>query len=407
MLRSKQHAKANKGSPPPPPPPSQSPSDQHQQPHRNPSPRAAYQPHRRLPSISTRPRPKMTAGGNISSSPAMLSGLANVTNVEESDPETPSSQSTLKLSTDQTTSPSTGLPSSSPEPDDTDTIPHVHGDIVRSVHFYRPPRYGSPPRSVVAHANGTGVKNFGTAPIKVTLRDIRNKEHRFHLGLHSFKPLRHLTPIEYPLDLEDPTVAASIATSVSDLIKRHVTSPNKITVFSTEILKASNSMGFPTPKIAHPLQIDQTPSSALLCAERSLPPNIYSQISSGKLSMRIINVYRPLLPADQKISDHPLYVSESHSILDEDLVSVEHIHADDVGATYAVKHAEGQRFWYWSDMEPTEGFIIQVYDSMFGCDNYGEERSIRAATGFFKLMPQGYDEGWDAEWLVARALVLA
>ncbi|KAK6514675.1 hypothetical protein TWF281_004872 [Arthrobotrys megalospora] len=168
-----------------------------------------------------------------------------------------------------------------------------------------------------------------------------------------------------------------------------------------------------TPSALHPrqsptpLQIDQTPGAALQRAKRHLPQTIYSQISTGTLSMRIINIYRPLLPSESKITDHQLVLSESNSILDEDLIPVEHVYPDRVGQTYAVRHAEGQRFWYWSDMDNTEGIIVQVYDSLFGCDSYGDERGIRAATGFFKLMPQGCDEGWEAEWLVVRALVVA
>ncbi|KAF3098811.1 hypothetical protein TWF103_008961 [Orbilia oligospora] len=378
--------RSHSNSPPPPPPPPQPKRTPPPNPHRDFSPRPAYQPNRRPPNLN---RSRMTVAGTIPTPPTTLSGLANVANIEGSD-----SEDTL---------PPTSQPSDDPHSEST---PHINGDITRPVHFYTPPRYGSPPRFIVAHPNGTGIKNFGTVPIKVTIRDMRNKEHRFHLGLHSFKPLRHLPPLPYPLDLQDPEIANLVATTTTEIITRHVPSPTQISIFSTDLLKANNPIGLPSPQISHPLQISQTPSSALLLASHHLPPTIASQISSGKLSMRIINIYRPILATSQKLMDHPFYISESHSILDEDLVPIEHVYSDHVGATYAVKHDEGQRFWYWSDMENTEGFIVQVYDSLFGCDVYGEERSIRAATGFFKLMPKGSEEGWEAEWLVVKALVV-
>ncbi|KAK6497271.1 hypothetical protein TWF506_004744 [Arthrobotrys conoides] len=387
MFRSRTPTNAANTSPPhihptssPPPPPQQ----QQTITYRNPSPRPAYQPNRRPPGLN---RSRMTAAGTIPPAPAMLSSLANVTNIEESDSDS-----------DTASQPSISPPSQS--------IPRINGDITRPVHFYTPPRYGSPPRFIVAHSNGTGIKNFGTVPIKVTIRDIRNKEHRFHLGLHSFKPLRHLSPLPYPLNLQNPEMATLVTTSATEIITRYVPSPTKISIISTNLLKANNPIGLPSPQIAHPLQISQTPSSALLLANRHLPPAIASQISAGKLSMRILNIYRPILAPSQKLSDHPFYVSESHSILDEDLVPVEHVYSDHVGATYAVRHDESQRFWYWSEMDNTEGFIVQIYDSLYGCDVYGEERSIRAATGFFKLMPKESEEGRDAEWLVVKALVV-
>ncbi|KAK6360995.1 hypothetical protein TWF730_007110 [Orbilia blumenaviensis] len=413
----------------PSPPPSSS---------RDASPRPAYQPHRR-PSLRNILRAKNMVASPFSpaGTGSGLSSLASVTNMEEYEseepPSTPSGLTSPRSPQGQSTTPplpppppgysSSTLTTSPPppplpllptsDPSENAGTPHIYGDIIRTIHFYRPPRYNSPPRFLVAHPNGSGIKNFSTLPKKTTMHDIRNKEHRFHLGLHSFKPLRHLPPLPYPLDLTTPGTLPQITTSITDLIKRHVPSPNKITIFSTTILRPTynnnSSIGTPSPKLAHPAQIDQTPASALQRAQRHLPKSLVSQITSGTLSLRIINIYRPLLPLHNTLQDHPLYISESQTISDSDLVLIEHVYPDRVGATYAVKHSQGQRFWYWSDMDATEGFIVQVYDSMYACDleSGGGERSVRAATGFFRLMPQGWEEGCEGEWLVVRALVVA
>ncbi|KAK6525152.1 hypothetical protein TWF694_005298 [Orbilia ellipsospora] len=285
--------------------------------------------------------------------------------------------------------------------------PHISGDLIRPIHFYKPPRYGSPPRFLVAHPNGSGIRNFGTSPVNVTVRDIRNKEHRFHLALHSFKPLRHLPLLPYPLNLKDPAIVELVHNSTKEIIKNHVNSPNEITLFSTTILKACNKVGAPSPKISHPMQVDQTPGAAILRAKHHLTQNIAEQVESGALSVRVIVVYRPVLPSHKRITDHQLCLAESLSINDDNLTPIEHVYPDRVGQTYAVKYSSGQKFWYWSDVDSSEGIVVQVYDSLLGFDNKGHERMIRGATGFFKVMPKEWDEGKEAEWLVIRALVVA
>ncbi|KAK6354522.1 hypothetical protein TWF696_003665 [Orbilia brochopaga] len=285
--------------------------------------------------------------------------------------------------------------------------PRISGDITRILHFFRPPRYGSPPRFLVAHPNGSGIKNFGTIPIAVPIRDIRNREHRFHLALHSFKPVRHLQSLPYPLDLKDPDSIAAIHSSTTDMLRRHVSSPNQITIFSTTLIKARSPIGGARPAIPHPLQIDQTPGAALLRAKRHLPSTLSENVASGKLSLRVVNLYRPVLPQGANICDHQLCLAESLTIAEDDLVAVEHVYPDRVGQTYAIKHSKEQNFWYWSNMDDTEGILVQVYDSLLGCDAEGRERMIRGGTGFFKLMPKTWEETQEAEWLVVRALIAA
>ncbi|KAF3919051.1 hypothetical protein ABW21_db0202353 [Orbilia brochopaga] len=294
-----------------------------------------------------------------------------------------------------------------PSPQDLLQPPCVSGDITRKLHFFKPPRYGSPPRFLVAHPNGSGIKNFGTVPIAVPIRDIRSKEHRFHLALHSFKPVRHLQSLPYPLDLKDPSFITMIHSTTTDMLRWHVSSPNHITIFSTSLIKARSSIGSARPNIPHPLQIDQTPGAALLRAKRHLSPAISDHINSGKLSLRVINLYRPILPRGSNIRDHQLCLTESLTIADDDLATVEHVYPDRVGQTYAIRHSEKQRFWYWSNMDDTEGVLVQVYDSLLGCDAEGRERMVRGGTGFFRVMPKRWEEAQEAEWLVVRALIVA
>ncbi|EPS45993.1 hypothetical protein H072_57 [Dactylellina haptotyla CBS 200.50] len=331
--------------------------------------------------------------------PSVLSGLANISIASNDEPS--SSQKYFSSPFKSLEDDATVLPLKESNP------PDVYGDLVRPLHFFAPPRYGSPPRFLVAHPNGSGIKNFGTTPTKVTIRDMRNKEHRFHLALHSFKLLRYLPAYPYPLDLQDPQTITTVHNSITDIIRLNVTSANQITIFSTAILKAKNTVGAPYPNVSYPMQVDQTPGGAILRAKRHLTPDIAAQVAMGTLSLRIVTVYRPILPGDEKITDHQLCLAESLSIPDDYLVPVEHVYPDRVGQTYAVKHGHGQRFWYWSHMSSSEAIIVQVYDSLLGCDSLGLERMVRGATGFFRVMPRGWEEGKDAEWLVVRALVVA
>ncbi|KAK6330062.1 hypothetical protein TWF718_003490 [Orbilia javanica] len=317
---------------------------------------------------------------------------------------------------------------------------HIHGDITRPIHFYLPPLYNSPPRIITTPPSSppsNNLKNFRTVPRPVSIKDMRNKEHGFHLGLHSFKPIRNLPRLPYPLDLRDQTVRTLVTQTTTEVVRQYLHIPlssdldlsapmtaNLITIVSTELLRARDSTTFlPSPRITNPPQIPQTPCSAIHLCRTYLPKSTSSQIALGKLSIRIITLYRPILPPKNTIKDHQLYISDSNSISEEDLIPIEHLPSTSSSSnpsssssadyntmqqttTYALKYAQGQKFWYWSDMDDTEGIIVQSYDSLFGCDSDGEERSVRAATGFFRLMPQGWDESSEAEWLVVRALVV-
>ncbi|KAJ6261606.1 hypothetical protein Dda_4276 [Drechslerella dactyloides] len=341
---------------------------------------------------------------NISAPPTLLPHALTNMAVIDDDPTSRSTTDRMGLDSSRKSA-DKNAPLSSPQ--HLPLPPRISGDITRTLHFFRPPRYGSPPRFLVAHPNGSGIKNFGTIPIVVPIRDIRNKEHRFHLALHSFKPVRHLQPLPYPLDLKNTDVIAIIHNSTTEILQRHVSSPNQITIFSTGLLKARSPIGSARPTISHPLQIDQTPKAALLRAKRHLSPVVSQHIASGTLSLRVINLYRPVLPRGVGISDHQLCVTESLTISEDDLASVEHVYPDRIGQTYAIRHAKGQRFWYWSNLDSTEGILVQVYDSLFGCDADGRERMVRGGSGFFRLMPEAWEESQEAEWLVVRALVVA
>ncbi|KAF3937111.1 hypothetical protein ABW19_dt0201301 [Dactylella cylindrospora] len=296
-----------------------------------------------------------------------------------------------------------------------DLRPYISGDIVRNLRFYTPPRYQSPPRVIIAHPNGTGIKNYGTVPHAVTVRDIRDKEHRFHLPLHSFKPIAKLAPLPYPVDLKDPLVVSYIHATTIDILNRHLPSPGQITIIDTAVLKVNNIPGSP---ISPCLNVLYTPSSALLRAKRHLSPVEFSEIESGRLSLRMFALYRPLLPLSGRpssplpatftptLSDHPLVLTESFSIPDHCLVPVDHVYPDHIGQAYAVKYSEETKYWYWSGMEATEGVLVQIYDNYGAVDGEGRERGVRGATAFCKLMPDGIDEGREAEWLVVKALVV-
>jgi hypothetical protein len=259
-------------------------------------------------------------------------------------------------------------------------------DVVATLHFYWPPEDGASPFFRVQDPSGAGIKNYSHDPHPVLIHDMRNRECKFSLDLHSFVPVLHGDAPMWNTGSDE----ANWRRQTENLIMQHVPSSQKVVIFDSVVRRAH-----PEETLLRPVRkvhIDQTPAAAWARARQHLPTADYRAAEQGRLRLRLINVWRAL---EAPVTDHPLVLAESASVADTDLVEVDHIYPQCVGQTYAVKQNRSHRFWYWSNMDPGEALIFVCFDSRqqvdeeVGGDGRGW-RNNRCAHGSFEF-PVGPD----------------
>jgi hypothetical protein len=232
-------------------------------------------------------------------------------------------------------------------------------DVIASLCFYSPPADGRPPRFQETHENGTGIKNYAHARELATIGDIRGKEGQFALESNGFAAFTWLCPsIDFD---EERAIVETYYPSIKELLLANCHGAHSITIFDHTIRQAAVTSST-EPRPVHKMHIDQTPYAAKLRAFRHLKKEEARRCLSGSERLRIVNVWKPL---HNTVKDNPLALVDVSTVIQEDLVPVEHVFPDRVGETFAVKFSDAQRFWYWSDMTTTEVLLIQCFDSGF------------------------------------------
>ncbi|KAK7934557.1 hypothetical protein PG985_000052 [Apiospora marii] len=163
---------------------------------------------------------------------------------------------------------------------------------------------------------------------------------------------------------------------------RQVPGAEKV-VFFDYTLRRARSTKLPSNHVKK-IHIDQSPKGAVGRAKRHLEKEDWETISNGQKRLRIINFWKPLV----LVRDHPLALADSRTLLADDLVNVRHAYPDYIGETLAVRHREGQEFWYWSGMTPKDVLLFQCFDSQQTVDAKGLSYP-QYAHGPFELREDG------------------
>lgn len=251
------------------------------------------------------------------------------------------------------------------------------GDILGLLHFYEAPEDASLPYFQVTDASGAGRKNYRHDPRVVLIKDIRSKETKFSLQIHSFAAV----PVEsarYSTDADEAELCHKHASEAEQILLANVEGAREIVVFDTTLRKASEDEVLRRP--VRKVHIDQTPLGVLHRVERHLSENHAEEMLAGRLRIRLINVWRPIVAI---VEDHHLAVAESATVDDMDLVKVRHEYRDREGETYAVRYCRQQRFWYWSRMSSGEALLLQCFDSQPGFGEGHIQQPSRCAHASF------------------------
>lgn len=228
----------------------------------------------------------------------------------------------------------------------------------------------------------------------VPISDIRGQEAGFSLDTHSFEALsqQQFTDVNFMAVGEIQNI---FLPEVKALLLRHVPGAERVVVFDFQIRRAS-PVKTPARQV-HKMHVDQTPEAAYQRARRHLDPEDAKDVVAGHRRFRLVNVWRPVGsggdgaegdPAGAAavvVRDHPLAFADCRTLRAADLVCVRHLYNDYAGETYALRHDAAQRFYYWSDMTPSDVLLLQCFDSQERGADDGGVRHNQCAHGSFDL----------------------
>ncbi|KAF1954824.1 hypothetical protein CC80DRAFT_550002 [Byssothecium circinans] len=108
---------------------------------------------------------------------------------------------------------------------------------------------------------------------------------------------------------------------------------------------------------------DDSPDGGLARLKRHLTTEELKAFEDGKLHIRFVNFWRPLVPV---VKDRPLSLCDRRSILGEDLVRCDKIRPEYVSEGLYLKYKPYHK-WYWlSSQTRDEPFLFITWDSQAG-----------------------------------------
>lgn len=103
---------------------------------------------------------------------------------------------------------------------------------------------------------------------------------------------------------------------------------------------------------------DYTERSALQRARDVLAPKLAERLLTGRFA--IVNVWRSFGASSERF---PLAAADGRTVPRTDYVTVDLVYPDRTGEVYYAAHSGGQRWFYFSRMQPNEAMLIKCFDS--------------------------------------------
>ncbi|KAI0119678.1 amino acid permease-domain-containing protein [Daldinia grandis] len=198
---------------------------------------------------------------------------------------------------------------------------------------------------------------FESYPVRIT--DVSGREDEFTLDKNGFQFYRHVAQEKDFLD--DDHIKAVYYPETEQLLK-DATGASKIFIFDHTIRRnpadQRGTDGGPSRRgPVNRVHIDQTYSAALSRVPHHLPAEEASELLKGRV--QIINVWRPI----KTVLRDPLAIAEANSVSEAELVPIPLIYPNRKGETFAVRHADGHRWYYKYGLTPNEVLFIKCFDS--------------------------------------------
>jgi hypothetical protein len=267
------------------------------------------------------------------------------------------------------------------------------GAVKAELSFYEPPVDGSKPFNYAgawADNPPNGIpRNFGIDSHDVIIHDVRSHESQFSLDENAFAAVSNIpSEMQYQDWENDEKIQEVYYPEVEKLVLENVPGASKIFLFDHTIRRPGASRA-PVTRV----HIDQTAQSTIARVKHHLGEEAETLLQGR---YRIINIWRPI---NSTVVSYPLAVADSSTVVDQDLVGVEHRYPDRTGETAAVKYDDGQKWYYWSGMGNEERLFLKCFDS----DPTVGGKGRVPHTAF--VDPRSDKEGKGRESIEVRALV--
>jgi hypothetical protein len=239
------------------------------------------------------------------------------------------------------------------------------GDGIQEINFFTPAEDSSSLWMDFTPTLVTGAKNFVSKPVRVTIRDLRDKEGSVDLDTHGFEVLKYDGHIHDEFD-DDSEMQKSYYEDIIALLKKRLGASNVLIfnhIFRTRGSPRTADQCDSTHKNpglqAH---VDSDAPGVLWKVEQLLGKEEAKKAMHNRLQM--INIWRPVGP--NPITNIPLALCDYRSVdVDKDMHVVQYRGTPNSLSGYQMSYnAQGIQKWYYlSQMRSDEMFVFKIFDS--------------------------------------------
>jgi hypothetical protein len=193
--------------------------------------------------------------------------------------------------------------------------------------------------------------------LPVAVADARRLSESASLDREGFALEKHTSRVA---DFYDRAVVEEVYyAEITELLKR-VTGASEVHVFDhtlrVEDEAKRRALGTRLPVTV--VHNDYTERSALDRVRDVLGPDTAARFLAGRFA--IVNVWRSFGAAAERF---PLAAADGRTVLPTDFVAVDLVYPDRTGEIYYATHSSGQRWFYYSQMQPDEAMLFKCFDS--------------------------------------------
>jgi hypothetical protein len=194
-------------------------------------------------------------------------------------------------------------------------------------------------------------------PLPVAVADARYLSEPPTLDREGFALAKHLTRVA---DFYDPAAVEQIYYGEIAELLMHATGATEVHIFDhtlrveDEAKRRAHGTRLPVTLVHN----DYTERSALQRVRDILAPETAKRVLAGRFA--IVNVWRSFGASSERF---PLAAADGRTILRTDYVAVDLVYPDRTGEVYYMTHSSGQRWFYFSQMQPNEAMLLKCFDT--------------------------------------------